>query len=117
MYIVFGIVRYIVVDNQRHIVHIYTTGDDVGGYEYIHFAVAEIEHYLVPLFLLEVGEHCPSVDMLCPQRTGQVPHFLFLTYEKDDFLQSTPLEQVLYHSGLLRLVELHRHLMNTLGRA
>ena len=57
MDVVLGIMRHIVVDDQRHIRHIYASRHNIGSYQHAYLAVPEIEHYLVALMLLEVAVH------------------------------------------------------------
>ncbi len=64
--IVFGVMRDIVVDDHRYIIDIDTTTDDIGGYEYAHLTIPEVEHHLVAFFLLQVAVHRLSIQSLLP---------------------------------------------------
>jgi hypothetical protein len=63
MDVVLGVVRHIVVDDQRDVGHVNASCHHVGGYQHSHFAVAEIEHHLVAFALLEVGVHRACIYM------------------------------------------------------
>ena len=57
MDVVLGIMRHIVIDDERHIGHIDTAGHHIGSYQHVHFAVPKIQHHLIPFVLLEVRMH------------------------------------------------------------
>ena len=57
MDIILGIMRYVVIDHQRHIGHIDTTGHYIGSHQHIHLAVPKIQHHLVPFVLFQVAMH------------------------------------------------------------
>ena len=55
--IVLGVMRHVVVDDQRHIRHVDTARDDIRSNQHGYLPVAEIEHHLVAFVLLEVAVH------------------------------------------------------------
>jgi hypothetical protein len=54
--------RYIVVDDQRHIRHIDAAGHHIGGYQHINLAVTKIQHRLIPFVLLQIAMHRARVN-------------------------------------------------------
>ena len=63
MHIILGIMRHIVIDHQRQIGHIDTTGHYIGSHQHIHLAVPEVEHHLIPFVLLQVTMHRARIYM------------------------------------------------------
>lgn len=55
--VVLGVTRHVVVDHQRDVVHVDAARYDVRRNEDVHLAVAEVEHHLVALFLIQVRVH------------------------------------------------------------
>gem|GEM_PF-4300870 len=47
----FCILRYRIIDDVRHIIHIYSSGSDIGSYENLHFFVFETLEKMLSLFL------------------------------------------------------------------
>ena len=55
--------RHIVIDDQRHIRHVNTAGDDVRSNQHTYLTVLEIQHHLVAFVLLKVAMHRTRVYM------------------------------------------------------
>ena len=55
--VVLGITGHVVVDYQRDVVHVDAARHNVCRDEDVHLAGAEVEHYLVALFLIQVRVH------------------------------------------------------------
>ena len=86
MDIVLRIMRYVVVDDQRHIRHIDAAGNHIGGYQHVYLSVPEIEHHLFAFVLLQVRMHGMRVDLQAAQHARQIFDPLFLASEDDHFL-------------------------------
>ena len=114
--IVLCVAWHIVVDDQRYIVHINASRDDIGGNEDVNLGIAEIQHHLIAFFLLKVRVHGACIETLLPQGECEIFDALFLAYKDDDFLH-TIVDKPLHHAGFLVVVEVHRHLMDRFGRA
>ncbi len=57
MDVILGGMRYVVVDDQGHIRHVYTARDDIRGDQHGYLAVLEIQHHLIAFALLQVAMH------------------------------------------------------------
>ena len=92
--IVFGIVWYVVVDDDTDIINVDAAGYDIGSHKDIGHASLETVHHLVALLLTEVTVHLVAVDVHLLQLTGHLLDLLLLAGEDDDTLQVTSLEEV-----------------------
>ena len=72
MDVVLGIMRYVIIDDKRHIGDVDTSRDHIGGDEDCHLTIPEIQHHLVPLLLLEIGVHSARVNMERAQGAGEI---------------------------------------------
>ena len=61
VHIVFGIVRHIIIDDQRQVRQVYSACHDIRRHQYVHLTVSEIQHHLVAFVLFQVGVHCARV--------------------------------------------------------
>ena len=62
MDIILRIVRHVIVYYQRHVRHVYSARHDIRCHQHIDLAVAESQHDLVPLVLLQVAVHGARVN-------------------------------------------------------
>ena len=88
MDVVLGVVRYIIIDDKRHIGDVDTSRDHIGSDEDRHLTIPEIQHHLVPLLLLEIGVHSARVNMERAQGAGEVLDALLLAGEDDHLLKT-----------------------------
>ena len=63
MDVVLGVMRHVIIDDERNVRHVNTACHHIGGDQYSHLAVTEIEHDLVTLVLLQVAMHRARVYM------------------------------------------------------
>ena len=63
MDVVLGVMRYVIIDDERYVRHINTACHDVGSDQYTHLAVAKIKHDLVALILFQIAVHRARVYM------------------------------------------------------
>ena len=84
MDIVFGITRDVVVDDKRDIVHIDSTGYNIGRDKDLNFSIAEIEHDGFAVFLVEVGVHLSGVKAFVAQSVGEFFDALLFSCENED---------------------------------
>ena len=101
MHIILRIVRYVVVDHERHVGHVYTARDDIRSHQYVDLAVAKIQHHLVAFLLLQVAMHRSGVDTERTQGTGQFLDALLLAGKDNDFLEVTSLQRQLHEARFL----------------
>ena len=95
MDIILRIMRYIIIDDERHVRHIYPSRHDIRSDENIYFSVPKIQHHLIPLRLLEVGVHCTRVNLQGSQRARKILDTLLLTGKDNHFLQIPSLQRQL----------------------
>ena len=50
MDVILGVMRHIEIDDQRHIRHVYSAGDDIRRHQHIYLAVSEVFVFIVLLF-------------------------------------------------------------------
>jgi hypothetical protein len=116
VYVVFAIVRHIVIDNEVYILDIYTAAEDIGSYEYLELVALEVEEHLFAFFLLEVALYLSHgkaraaqlfVELLYIQLAGAeyeyAAKFFLLEYPGDEWY-------------LLRIVHQEGALHNGFGR-
>ena len=63
MDVVFRIMRHVIIDNERHVRHVYASCHHIGGDQHTHLAVPKIEHHLVAFVLLQIAVHRARVYM------------------------------------------------------
>ena len=102
--IVLGIVRNVKVDDHCYVVNVNTARHDIGSHEHIYLAALELEHYVIPLGLLKVGVHFPTVDFHLLQGLVYLLHLHLAAREDYHSFQVASLENVLYDLQLLRLI-------------
>lgn len=51
VHVIFGIVGYVVVDNQFYTLHIYATRKDIGSYQYLQLLIFKLSHDILTLAL------------------------------------------------------------------
>lgn len=68
--VVFGIVGYVVVDDELYVVDVDASGYDIGGYNEVCVVGFELEHGVVALFLCEVGVHGCHIEFLLSEGDG-----------------------------------------------
>ena len=78
VYVVFGVVGYVVVDDAEDVVDVDAAGHDVGGYEHGDLSGLEAVHDVVAFGLGEVGVHGGAVDVHLAQFACDVLDLVFL---------------------------------------
>ena len=63
MNVILRVVRYVIIDHQRYVRHVYTSCDYVGCHQDSYLTVPEVQHHLVSLRLLQIAMHCARVNM------------------------------------------------------
>ena len=63
MHIVFRSMWHVIIDNQRNIRHINTTGHHICRDQHIHLPVLEIQHHLIPFTLFQIAMHRARVNL------------------------------------------------------
>ena len=116
VYIVFNIVRNIVVDHHRDIVDVDATRQNICCNEHIGSTTLELEHHAVAFFLREVGVHFVAVYLHSHQGAVNLLYLLFLAREDYHAIKTACLEDVLQHFELLRFVTQVGFLSYFLGR-
>ena len=78
VYIVFGIVRHIEVDNHGNVVDVDATGYDVGSHQHVNLSALKFIQHLVAFGLVEVRVHLATVYVHSLQCAVDGFHLLFL---------------------------------------
>ncbi len=116
MHIVFGFVRYIVVDYHGDIVDVDTAGENIGGNQYLEATGAECKYHFLACFLVEIGVHFGSFPFAATQYLGEFLDFLLRRRKHDYTLVMPLLEEAFEQALLLTLVADKYRLINLLGR-
>ena len=77
VYVVFGIVRHVVVDDQRNIVDIDPAGYNIRSHQEIYTPVSELMHHMIALCLIKIQMHFSNREF---HRSQSLGYFLYLHF-------------------------------------